>query len=121
MIDASEYSFDENVRITKEVVKMAASYGANVEAELGYVAKLGQHQQAEPTSAADAKRFEEATGIDALAIAIGNAHGFYKEPPKLRLDRLREIRAVTRCALVLHGSSGIPDKSLQEAIRARNQ
>jgi len=52
-----------------------------------------------------------------LAIAIGNAHGFYKEAPKLRLDRLKEIRAVTDCALVLHGSSGIPDDQLQEAIR----
>lgn len=118
MIDASEQSFLENVRITQEVVKIAAGYNANVEAELGYVAKLGQDQQAEPTSVEDAKRFAEATGIDALAIAIGNAHGFYKQPPNLRLDRLREIRAVTRCALVLHGSSGIPDAQLQEAIRS---
>jgi len=118
MIDASEQSFAENVRITKEVVKMAAPYKVNVEAELGYVAKLGQDQQAEPTSVADAQRFTDETGIDALAIAIGNAHGFYKETPNLRLDRLREIRAVTRCALVLHGSSGIPDNQLQEAIRS---
>jgi fructose-bisphosphate aldolase class II/tagatose 1,6-diphosphate aldolase GatY/KbaY len=118
MIDASESSFKENVRTTKEVVSMAIPYGANVEAELGYVAKLGQQQTAEPTSAEDAKRFVEETGIDALAIAIGNAHGFYKEPPRLRIDRLREIRAVTNCALVLHGSSGIPDESLKEAIRS---
>lgn len=118
MIDASEQSFAENVRITQEVVKIAAAYNANVEAELGYVAKLGQDQQAEPTSVEDAKRFTELTGIDALAIAIGNAHGFYKETPNLRLDRLREIRAVTKCALVLHGSSGIPDAQLQDAIRS---
>ena len=118
MIDASEQPFDENVRITKEAVKMASGYNANVEAELGYVAKLGQEQAAEPTSAEDARRFTEATGIDALAIAIGNAHGFYKNTPNLRLDRLREIRAVTRCALVLHGSSGIPDDQLQEAIQS---
>jgi fructose-bisphosphate aldolase class II/tagatose 1,6-diphosphate aldolase GatY/KbaY len=118
MIDASEQSFEENVRITKEAVKIAAGYGANVEAELGYVAKLGQDQQAEPTSAGDAKRFAEETGINALAIAIGNAHGFYKETPNLRIDRLREIREVTGCALVLHGSSGIPDAQLQEAIRS---
>jgi ketose-bisphosphate aldolase len=118
MIDASEQSFEENVRITKEAVRIAKTFNANVEAELGYVAKLGQDQAAEPTSAADAKRFTEATGIDALAIAIGNAHGFYKHTPNLRLDRLREIRAVTNCALVLHGSSGIPDEQLQEAIRS---
>lgn len=117
MIDASEQSFEENVRITKEAVKIAAGFNANVEAELGYVAKLGQNQKAEPTSAVDAKRFAEATGIDALAIAIGNAHGFYKETPNLHLDRLKEIREVTSCALVLHGSSGIPDDQLVEAVK----
>lgn len=117
MIDASEKPFDENVRITKEAVKIAEQYNAGVEAELGYIAKLNQSHSFEPTSADDARRFVEATGIDALAIAIGNAHGFYKETPKLRLDRLKEIRAVTSCALVLHGSSGIPDDQLREAIR----
>jgi ketose-bisphosphate aldolase len=116
MIDASEHSFDENVRITREAVRMAAPYRVNVEAELGYVAKLGQDQHAEPTPVDEAKRFAEMTGIDALAIAIGNAHGFYKQTPKLNLQRLQEIRAVTSCALVLHGSSGIPDNQLQEAI-----
>ncbi len=118
MIDASEKCFEENISVTKEAVKIAARYDANVEAELGYIAKLNQSQTIEPTSAEDAKRFVEATGINALAVAIGNAHGFYKETPKLRLDLLREIRAVTTCALVLHGSSGIPDGQLQEAIRS---
>ena len=117
MIDASEQPFEDNIRITKEAVALAQSYNANVEAELGYIAKLNQSQTIEPTSAEDAKRFVEATGIDALAIAIGNAHGFYKETPKLRIDRLKEIRTSVSCALVLHGSSGIPDEQLQEAIR----
>ena len=116
MIDASEKSFEENVQITKEAVRIAEPYNANVEAELGYIAKLNQSQTIEPTSATDAKDFVEATGINALAVAIGNAHGFYKEIPKLRLDRLKEIRAVTNCALVLHGSSGIPNEQLQEVI-----
>lgn len=117
MIDASEKSFGENVSITKKAVNLAQSFHANVEAELGYIAKLNQSHTFEPTSAGDAKKFAEATGIDALAIAIGNAHGFYKETPHLRLDRLKEIRAVTKCALVLHGSSGIPDEQLQQAIQ----
>jgi ketose-bisphosphate aldolase len=117
MIDASEKSFDENVHITKEAVKLAGVYDANVEAELGYVAKLGQDQEAEPTPVEDARRFAELTGINALAIAIGNAHGFYKQTPNLNLTRLSEIRAVTSCALVLHGSSGIPDNQLKEAIK----
>jgi ketose-bisphosphate aldolase len=118
MIDASEKSFEENVQITKEAVKMAAAFGANVEAELGYVAKLGQDHEAEPTAVDEAKKFAELTGIDALAIAIGNAHGFYKQTPNLNIQRIKEIRAVTSCALVLHGSSGIPDAQLREAIQA---
>ncbi|MEO8473811.1 MAG: class II fructose-bisphosphate aldolase [Chryseolinea sp.] len=118
MIDASEKSLDENVRITSEVVKIASKYNANVEAELGYVAKLGQvqvtHQYTQPD---EAKRFAEATGINALAIAIGSAHGFYKETPKLQLDLLADIHTATNVALVLHGSSGIPDDQLKDAIK----
>src|SRR4051812_44864190 len=82
MIDASEKPFEENVKITSEVVRYAESYHANVEAELGYVAKLGQVQQTNQfTQPEEAKRFVDATGVSALAIAIGSAHGFYKETP----------------------------------------
>jgi ketose-bisphosphate aldolase len=117
MIDASEKPFDENVKITSEVVKIASAYKANVEAELGYVAKLGQVQQvSQYTQPGEAKSFVEATGVQALAIAIGSAHGFYKETPKLQLDLLSSIHAATPAALVLHGSSGIPDNQLREAI-----
>lgn len=117
MIDASEKSFEENVKITSQVVKIATGYNANVEAELGYVAKLGQVQRVNQfTQPEEAKRFAEATGVHALAIAIGSAHGFYKETPTLQLDLLSQIHAVTPAALVLHGSSGIPDNQLREAI-----
>ncbi len=118
MIDASEKPFNENVKLTKSVVKLAEKYGANVEAELGYIAKLGQQTDkigfTEPN---DAKRFVEETGVNALAVAIGSAHGFYKEEPKLDLDRLSEISKVTNAALVLHGGSGISHDVLQEAIK----
>lgn len=118
MIDASEKPFKENVRITSKVVELAQRYQANVEAELGYVAKLGQAQQTgQYTQPEEAKRFVEETGISALAIAIGSAHGFYKETPKLQLELLSEIHAATPAALVLHGSSGIPADQLREAIR----
>ena len=118
MIDASEKPFDENVRITRSVVKIAEKYGANVEAELGYVAKLGQSTNNTGfTEASEAKRFVEETGVHALAVAIGSAHGFYKEEPKLDLKRLSEIRNATSAALVLHGASGIPHETLREAIR----
>lgn len=118
MIDASEQPFDENVKLTKRVVKLAASYNANVEAELGYVAKLGQ--KTGPigfTNPAEAKIFVEETGINALAVAIGSAHGFYKEEPKLDLDLLSEIDAITNVALVLHGASGIPHDTLVKAVQ----
>ncbi len=117
MIDASERPFNENVEMTSAVVRLASAYGANVEAELGFVAKLGQAQvNGSFTQPDEAARFVKETGVDALAVAIGSAHGFYKEPPRLQLDLLREIHAATPAALVLHGSSGIPDDQLRKAI-----
>ena len=117
MIDASEKPFDENVATTRRVVEMARPYGANVEAELGYVAKLGQTQGGGFTTPEDAARFVAETGVDALAVAIGSAHGFYKQPPCLDIERLKRIHAATDAVLVLHGSSGIPHAMVQEAIR----
>ena len=117
MIDASEKPFDENVKITKEIVDYAAGYNINVEAELGYISKLGQDQKMIYTRPDEAKTFVESTGVNALAIAVGSAHGFYKETPNLQLDLIAEINEATDAALVLHGSSGIPDNQLQEAIK----
>jgi tagatose 1,6-diphosphate aldolase GatY/KbaY len=118
MIDASEKSLNENINITSQVVKIAASYGANVEAELGFVAKLGQKQNDQVfTQPDDAACFVDSTGVNALAIAIGSAHGFYKQAPKLDIELLSLISAKIPTPLVLHGSSGIPDAMLQEAIK----
>lgn len=119
MIDASEKSFSENVEITSRITQLAKKYGANVEAELGYVAKLGQAQEKESgfTNPDEAKNFVDQTGVDALAVAIGSAHGFYKAQPDLDLDRLEKINKATSVALVLHGGSGIPDIQIQKSIR----
>jgi ketose-bisphosphate aldolase len=118
MIDASEKSLDENIRITQTVVNIAAGYNANVEAELGFVAKLGQKQnEHEFTQPGDAACFVDNTGINALAVAIGSAHGFYKEAPKLDIELLASISKKIPTPLVLHGSSGIPDEMLQESVR----
>ena len=117
MIDASEKKFEENILITSDVVKRAESYGANVEAELGYIAKLGQEQSGGFTTVDEASRFAKETGINALAIAIGSAHGFYKSTPKLNIERLKEIHAAIDTILVLHGSSGIPAEMVQKAIQ----
>lgn len=117
MIDGSELPFEENIKITREVVKRAKSYGAHVEAELGYVAKLGQsHEQQGFTQPAEAAKFVNETGIDALAVAVGTAHGFYKEEPTLQLELLSEIAAATSATLVLHGGSGVPEDQLKKAI-----
>ncbi|SIS95821.1 class II fructose-bisphosphate aldolase [Belliella pelovolcani] len=119
MIDGSELPFGENVKLTQEVVKRAASYGAHVEAELGFVAKLGQsHAHSGFTQPHEARQFVEETGVDALAISIGTAHGFYKEEPKLQIDLLQSIVAeVQDATFVLHGSSGVPESQLRAAIQ----
>jgi fructose-bisphosphate aldolase class II/tagatose 1,6-diphosphate aldolase GatY/KbaY len=97
---------------------MARRTGACVEAELGFVAKLGQ--EADPgglTDPMEAARFVRETGVDALAVAIGTAHGFYKAEPVLDLDRLQAIRATVNLPLVLHGGSGVPGAQIREAVR----
>lgn len=117
MIDGSELSFEENIDLSKEVVNRARAYNAHVEAELGYVAKLGQsHSQKVFTQPEQARKFVEETGVDALAIAIGTAHGFYKEEPNLQFEILSEIHTQVKATLVLHGSSGLPSRQIKEAI-----
>ncbi|GLR17583.1 class II fructose-bisphosphate aldolase [Portibacter lacus] len=117
MIDASEKPITENVEITKSIVNYAAAKDINVEAELGYIAKLDQQQKMVYTQPDEAKSFVDQTGVNALAIAVGSAHGFYKTTPNLQIDLIGEINAVTNAALVLHGSSGIPADQIQAAVR----
>jgi fructose-bisphosphate aldolase class II/tagatose 1,6-diphosphate aldolase GatY/KbaY len=117
MIDASNESFGKNIEITRKIVDEAAKYNANVEAELGYIAKLGQQQKGEYTTAEEAAEFVKKTGVDTLAIAIGSAHGFYKSEPHLNIGRLKEIHAATDAVLALHGSSGIPEEQIKDAIK----
>jgi tagatose 1,6-diphosphate aldolase GatY/KbaY len=117
MIDASEKSFEENIEITSKTVRYAKKFDANVEAELGFVAKLGQSYDGTGlTCPQEAEIFAKSTGIDALAVAIGTAHGFYKEEPRLDLKRLDEISRMVTIPLVLHGGSGIPAGILKEAV-----
>ena len=117
MIDASEKPFEENIRITQDIVDYASKFDINVEGELGYIAKLGQEQDMVYTQPQEASEFVAKTGVNALAIAVGSAHGFYKETPQLQLDLIADINQATPAALVLHGGSGIPDDQIQEAIK----
>lgn len=116
MIDASEHPLEKNIETTKEIVKYAEGKGVNVEAELGYISKLGQEQKMIYTQPEEAMHFIHETKADALAIAVGSAHGFYKETPNLQIDLIGRINSQTNAALVLHGSSGIPDIQLQQAV-----
>lgn len=120
MLDASKLPFDENIAMTRKVVELAAKYGASVESELGRVG--GSEDGSENikilyTDPDEAAEFCSKTGVDALAVAIGNAHGNYRGEPKLAFDVLREIKEKTELPLVLHGGSGISDEDFQKAIR----
>ncbi|MBR2893263.1 MAG: class II aldolase [Clostridia bacterium] len=110
MFDGSHLPIEENIAMTKEVMAMAKPYGAAVEAEIGCVggSEDGSKDIAmRCTSPDQAKHFYDETRVDALAIAIGNAHGFYKEAPCLRFDILEKVRDTVDVPLVLHGGTGI--------------
>lgn len=121
MYDCSAYSFAENIERTREAAELARAYGATVEAELGLVggSEDGSCDHGiRCTDPRDAKIFCERTGVDALAVAIGNAHGNYPVAPRLAFDVLEQIHAETgSIPLVLHGGSGITDADFQTAIR----
>ena len=120
MLDASLLPYDENVSATCEVVNLAKEYGASVEAELGVVGGNeggGKAHTIQCTDPEAAKEFCERTEVDALAVAIGNAHGHYKTQPELRLDILKEIDTVCSTPLVLHGGTGITPETFQECIK----
>ena len=121
MYDSSTHPFEENIKRTREVAELAKAYGATVEAELGLVggSEDGSCDHGiRCTDPRDAKIFCERTGVDALAVAIGNAHGNYPVAPKLAFDVLEQIHAETKgLPLVLHGGSGITDEDFQTAIR----
>jgi len=119
MIDGSALPFGENVRLTKRVVELARRYGASAEAELGRLVgnEGGVSSESDAqTDPLEARRFVEETGVDALAVAIGTAHGFYKRTPKINIERLREIARLVDIPLVLHGGSGTPEDKVAESI-----
>lgn len=120
MIDGSHHVFEENIEITKSVVRACHAAGIPVEAELGKVG--GKEDDLDGgngngyTVPSEAAEFVERTGVDSLAVAIGTAHGVYKGTPKLDIDRLSEIRKVVSVPLVLHGTSGVPDDAVRECV-----
>jgi tagatose 1,6-diphosphate aldolase GatY/KbaY len=120
MFDGSHLPIEENVELTAEVVRLARTYGAWVEGELAGIAGDEDRSSAGGagplTDPAMAERFVEATGIDALAVAIGNVHGFTESPVYLDLNRLAEIKKLVGVPLVLHGASGLEEARVRAAI-----
>ncbi len=119
MFDGSALDYEENVKQTAEISKIAHAMGVSVEGELGYVGsaavdKVDSSLMTKPEQAAD---FAERTKVDALAVAIGNLHGHYKGTPKLDFDRLEKLRDAVPCDLVLHGGSGISESDFLRAVK----
>lgn len=121
MIDGSQLPFEENIAITQRVVDVAHPNGISVEAELGKIGGVEDDivvstRDATFTDPQEAAQFVERTNVDALAIAIGTAHGVYKGEPKLDFERLAEISKATDVPLVLHGASGVSDEAILKAV-----
>lgn len=120
MFDGSAGDYETNIKDTREVVRIAHAFGATVEGEIGHVGDAGAGDNLLTdmyTTPKEAEEYLAATGVDALAVAIGSAHGVYKTKPKLSIDRLREIRAAVDVPLVLHGGSGLSDEDFRCSIR----
>ena len=120
MFDGSAGDVEENLKATREIVKIAHQFGASVEGEIGHVGQAANDDNEATdmyTTVEEAVSFVENTGVDALAIAIGTAHGAYKTKPKLDLERLKEIRASLDTPLVLHGGSGLSDDDFKNTVK----
>jgi len=120
MLDCSHDSIDDNIAKTNEVVRMAHSTGVSVEAEVGELQRLDAGAEVKENqnlaNVDDVQKFVGNCQPDMLAVGIGNAHGFYKGEPNIRLDVLQDIRNITDIPLVLHGSTGMAEDIVKEAI-----
>ncbi len=119
MYDGSVHSFEENIEMTKHIVDICSAVDVGVEGELGHIGSVNDDSMDEFTNPQQAGEFVRKTGVTCLAVLIGNAHGHYKKPPKLDIERVKAIREATGgIPLVLHGGSGIPDEQVKAAVKA---
>lgn len=120
MFDGSAKPYNENIECTREIVKIAHAFGATVEGEIGHVGEAASGDNSHTdmyTTVDEAKQYLCDTGVDALAIAIGTAHGAYKQKPKLDFERLKAIRNAVDVPLVLHGGSGLSDEDFKMSVK----
>lgn len=119
MYDGAKLPWGQNVATTADIVDYAHSCGVGVEAELGEIGgKEGAHAPGVRTDPGEARRFVEATGVDALAVAVGSSHAMIERTAELDLDLIGQLREAVPAPLVLHGSSGVSDSTIQAAIAA---
>ena len=119
MLDGSAHPLEENIALTRQVAELCAAVGVGVEGEVGHVGSVNDEAMDAFTSPEEAAELVKRTGVCCLAVLIGNAHGHYKKPPKLDIQRIRDIREATGgIPLVLHGGTGIPDDQVRAAIQA---
>lgn len=123
MFDGSHHPYEENIKLTKEIVKAAHAMGVSVEGELGTIGGVEDDISVEEENANLAKpeeaiRFYEETGVDALAIAVGTAHGMYSGEPNIHYDIIEKVSAAIPVPVVLHGGSGVPDEMIRKSILA---
>lgn len=121
MIDGSKFDLDTNIDITNKVIEVSHAVGVSVEAELGKIGGTEDdvtvaEKDATFTDPKEAKEFVDRTNVDSLAIAVGTAHGVYQGEPKLDFDRIKAIKEIVNIPLVLHGSSGVPDEAIKQAV-----
>lgn len=119
MFDGSAGAYEQNIADTREIVKIAHAFGATVEGEIGHVGEASANDNAATdlyTRVDEAEAYLQATGVDALAVSIGTAHGAYKSKPKLDFDRLTDLSASLPVPLVLHGGSGLSDDDFRRSI-----
>jgi fructose-bisphosphate aldolase class II len=122
MIDGSRLPLAENIQVTRKAVEIAHAAGISAEAELG---RIGSGAQEVPeadrekflTDPEEAQKFADQTNVDALAVAIGSAHGLYRFKPDLDFDRLKQIKELVEARLVLHGGSDLPENQIRRAIQ----
>jgi len=120
MIDASTHPIEDNIGITKKIVELCSYNGIQVEGEIGHIGSAANEDNlTASTTVAEASEYIDGSGVRALAIMVGTAHGHYKKAPKLDIDRIAEIHAARPAvSLVLHGGSGVPDDQIQAAVAA---
>jgi ketose-bisphosphate aldolase len=120
MIDGSHLPIDENIALARQAVEIARPPGVSVEAEVGELQKLNPDgsvgEVKNLSSPQDVARMSNETGIDMLAVGIGNAHGFYKDAPNIRFDMLQQFAAASSVPLVLHGSTGLADDVIRRCV-----